>query len=103
MFAEIFNGILMRSGFESGILAEDTDVVQYLSQKELIRPTLRVGVIPGGSTDALAMSLHGTNDIMTATLHIITGDRRNVDVSSICNGDGHLLRFVHSYLEITKN
>ena len=55
---------------------------------------MRVGVIPGGSTDAVAMSLHGTNDVMTAALHIILGDHRNVDVSSICDGTtGQLQRW----------
>lgn len=80
MFSEIFNGVLMRSGFmeESG--------------SSFIKP--RVGIIPGGSTDAVATSLHGTNDVMTATLHIIIGDHRNVDVSSICDAEnGTLLRY----------
>ena len=91
MFAEIFNGILLRIGLESGLVNDASDV-EFLATHVLKQPTLRVGVIPGGSTDALAMSLHGTNDIVTATLHIIVGDHRNVDVSSICNGDGKLLR-----------
>lgn len=82
MFAEVFNGILMRSGL--AIEESGTDS---------IRPRLKVGIIPGGSTDAVATSLHGTNDVMTATLHIIIGDHRNVDVSSICDENGSLLRY----------
>ena len=49
MFAEIFNGILWRSGFESG-MPSDGSASQFLAQNKLVRPNLRVGVIPGGST-----------------------------------------------------
>ena len=41
----------------------------------------------------MATSLHGTNDVITATLHVIVGDQRNVDISSICDQDGKLMRF----------
>ena len=80
MFAEIFNGILRRSGIESGLPNDNSDS-QFLAKNKLIRPKWRVGVIPGGSTDAVATTLHGTNDIITATLHIIIGDHRNIDIS----------------------
>ena len=82
MFSEIFNGILRRSGFESGMSNENSDY-QFLSSNKLVRPQCRVGVIPGGSTDAVATTLHGTNDIITATLHIILGDHCNVDISRL--------------------
>jgi hypothetical protein len=69
-----------RSGMESGMCNDNSDS-QFLASKKLVRPKWRVGVIPGGSTDAVATTLHGTNDIITATLHIIIGDDRNVDIS----------------------
>ena len=65
---------------ESGMSNDNSDS-QFLASKKLVRPKWRVGVIPGGSTDAVATTLHGTNDIITATLHIIIGDNRNVDIS----------------------
>ena len=40
----------------------------------MCRSYLRIGVIPGGSTDALAYSLHGARDVVTAALHIVLGD-----------------------------
>ena len=80
MFSEIFNGMLTRSANEAGIDVNDKNI-------QLARPKLRVGVIPGGSTDAVALSLHGTSDIETITLHIILGDERNVDVTSIYGND----------------
>ena len=30
--------------------------------------------------------LHGTNDVTTATLHVLLGDQREVDVTSVCSG-----------------
>ena len=36
---------------------------------------LRLGHIPGGSTDAAAYSLHGTRSAATAALHAALGDR----------------------------
>ena len=32
------------------------------------------------------LGLHGTNDVTTATLHVILGDQRDVDVTSVCSG-----------------
>ena len=36
-----------------------------------------------GSSDAIALAHHGTRCPVTAALHIILGDRRNVDVMKI--------------------
>ena len=36
-----------------------------------------------GSSDAIALAHHGTRCPVTAALHIIQGDRRNVDVMKI--------------------
>lgn len=36
---------------------------------------LRLGHIPGGSTDAVAFSVHGTRSAATAALHVALGDR----------------------------
>ena len=60
---------------------------------EFPRPHLRVGFIPAGSTDSVALCLHGTSDPLTAALHIVLGDRRQVDVSAVHTEAG-LERFV---------
>ena len=60
---------------------------------EFPRPDLRVGFIPAGSTDSVAMCLHGTSDPTTAALHIVLGDRRQVDVSAV-HSEAGLERFV---------
>ncbi len=80
MFGEIFNGLLTRSAREAGDidLNKSDEASDWLSSNRINRPPIRAGVIPGGSTDAVAMSMHGTNDVETATLHIILGNVINV-------------------------
>ena len=46
---------------------------------------LRLGHIPGGSTDAAAYSMHGTRSAATAALHAALGDR-SVCPSCSCMG-----------------
>jgi len=52
----------------------------------------------GGSTNAVALSLHGTTDVVSAALHIILGDRRNIDVSSVRGQDHKLHRFSNTLI-----
>ena len=112
MFAELFNGLLFRSIKDkfNQDLVNDPNAEEWISSNDLPKPIVRIGVVPGGSTDAVAMSkqfiifyfhfsnfflnilqffnlgLHGTNDVTTATLHVILGDQRDVDVTSVCSG-----------------
>ena len=76
MFSELFNGLLLRS-------MDENSEPQENGREEIRAPKIRVGLIPGGSTNAVALSLHGTTDVMTAALHILIGDSRNIDVSSV--------------------
>lgn len=84
MFAEVFNGVVIRTARDQGLEYNDDTV-------EFVRPKIRVGFIPGGSTDAIAMCLHGTTDPVTAALHIILGDRLQADSVSI-HSQGRLQR-----------
>merc|ERR1719412_1604481 len=68
MFAEVFNGVVIRTARDAGIDYNRHSV-------GFVSPRVRVGFIPGGSTDAIAMCLHGTTDPVTSALHIILGDR----------------------------
>jgi len=88
MFAELFNGLLFRSIKDkfNQDLVNDPNAEEWINSHDLPKPIVRIGVVPGGSTDAVAMSLHGTNDVTTATLHVILGDQRDVDVTSVCSG-----------------
>ena len=45
------------------------------AQRAAAAAQLRLGHIPGGSTDAAAYSLHGTRSAACAALHAALGDR----------------------------
>lgn len=86
----MFNGLVLRTVKDKEVDANDPDIV-------LPPPKLPVGVIPGGSTDTVAYSLHGTTDVQTAAIHIIFGDSTGLDLSSI-HSDRSLLRLYASVL-----
>lgn len=90
MFAEVFNGLLLRTSKDANLNENDKETI-------FLKPDIRVGFIPGGSTDTVSMSLHGSIDPVTAALHIVLGDRLDVDVVSI-HSKQRLERFVMSML-----
>uniref|UniRef100_A0A8D2DPE2 DAGKc domain-containing protein n=1 Tax=Sciurus vulgaris TaxID=55149 RepID=A0A8D2DPE2_SCIVU len=57
-----------------------------------VRAQLPLGLIPAGSTNILAHSLHGVPHVVTATLHIIMGHIQPVDICTFST-TGKLLRF----------
>jgi len=87
MFSELFNGLLLRSMDENN----DPSASEF-GNFDVRPPKVRVGLIPGGSTNAVALSLYGTTDVMTATMHILLGDHRNIDVSSVRSEDNKFYR-----------
>ena len=89
-FAELFNGLIARTARDQRVDLNDPDV-------RLPKPSIPVGVVPSGSTDTLAYSLHGTTDVETACIHIIFGDSAGLDLSSVHN-DKALLRIYASIL-----
>ncbi|XP_078459228.1 ceramide kinase-like protein isoform X2 [Lampetra planeri] len=82
--AEVVNGLLLRAQRDVG-----TDPDGAFTPA----PThLPIGIIPAGSTDVVAFSMHGTSHAATASLHIILGHLLPVDVCSLAVR-GRLLRF----------
>nr|XP_032823385.1 ceramide kinase-like protein isoform X1 [Petromyzon marinus] len=82
--AEVVNGLLLRAQRDVG-----TDPDGAFTPA----PThLPIGIIPAGSTDVVAYSMHGTSHAATASLHIILGHLLPVDVCSLAVR-GRLLRF----------
>lgn len=79
---EVVMGLLVVACRRAGVNPHDPEV-------QLPATHLRLGIIPGGSTDALCHSTHGTSDVVTAALHIIMGDSRQVDVAAV-HRDGRL-------------
>ncbi|KAK9903549.1 hypothetical protein WJX75_008659 [Coccomyxa subellipsoidea] len=75
MFQEVLNGVMaVRSCGEA--------------DRAAAAAKLRLGHIPGGSTDAVAYSLNGTRSAATAALHVALGDRIPLDVMRVDTGDG---------------
>uniref|UniRef100_A0A4W4EIZ1 DAGKc domain-containing protein n=1 Tax=Electrophorus electricus TaxID=8005 RepID=A0A4W4EIZ1_ELEEL len=85
--AEVAHGLLLRAQMDAG---RDTDSI-FMP----VQASLPLGVIPAGSTDVVACSVHGLRHPVTAALHIILGHRQAVDVCSI-SCEGRQLRFAFS-------
>ncbi|XP_071528378.1 ceramide kinase [Panulirus ornatus] len=73
---ELVMGLLLLASKKAGLDPHNPEVA-------LPKTHLRLGIIPGGSTDAMCHGTHGTSDVVTAALHIIMGDSRTVDVAAI--------------------
>lgn len=76
MFAELINGILIRTQCQVGV---DYNV----SNAELVQPSIAIGVIPAGSTDAVAFRITGINDPIASMLHILFVNRVDIDVTAV--------------------
>lgn len=83
---DLFDGIVVVGG--DGFFHE---VVNALVQTGNNRK--RVGLIPGGSTNTIVYSLHGTLDPGTAATHIVLGERMPLDLcrassmdNKVCSG-----------------
>lgn len=76
MFSEIIHGLIWRTQMDSG--------VDPNSPEETLQPcSLRIGIIPAGSTDCICFATVGTSDPVTSALHIIVGDSQPMDVCSV--------------------
>uniref|UniRef100_A0A7N5K1J6 Ceramide kinase like n=1 Tax=Ailuropoda melanoleuca TaxID=9646 RepID=A0A7N5K1J6_AILME len=82
--SEVAHALLLRAQKSAG---KETD-----SLLAPVRAQLPLGLIPAGSTNILAHSLHGIPHVVTATLHIIMGHVQAVDVCTFST-TGKLLRF----------
>ena len=76
MFAELCHGLLLRTSREKNLDINDPKV-------NLVRPDLRIGIIPAGSTDAIVFGTTGLNDPVTSALQIIVGESLSIDVSTV--------------------
>lgn len=76
MFSEVVHGLVARTQSDNG-------VDQNCPEESLVPCTLRIGVIPAGSTDCICYATVGANDPVTSALHIIVGDSQPMDVCSV--------------------
>ncbi|XP_031721545.1 ceramide kinase [Anarrhichthys ocellatus] len=80
MLSEILQGLVTRIQTDNGVDQNQPDA-------ELVPCSLRIGIIPAGSTDCICFATVGTNDPVTSALHIIVGDSQPMDVSSVHHDD----------------
>lgn len=66
MFHEVLNGLLMRAQQEAMLNSSSQDF-------QPVPLNIPIGIIPAGSTDAIAFCTTGNNDPVTSALHIILG------------------------------
>ncbi|XP_073456489.1 ceramide kinase-like isoform X2 [Aquarana catesbeiana] len=85
MFSELLHGLVRRTQTDSGICEEKEGA-------KLTPCTLRIGIIPAGSTDCVCFATMGINDPVTSALHIIIGDTQPMDVCASYH-DGQLMRY----------
>ncbi|XP_058873442.1 ceramide kinase-like [Acipenser ruthenus] len=76
MFSELMHGLIGRTQWEAGISEHDPEATLESS-------SLRIGIIPAGSTDCVCFATVGVNDPITSALHIIIGDSQPLDVCSV--------------------
>ncbi|XP_068104558.1 ceramide kinase-like [Hyperolius riggenbachi] len=85
MFSELLHGLVNRTQSDSGICEDKEDA-------KLTPCSLRIGIIPAGSTDCVCFATMGINDPVTSALHIIIGDTQPMDVCASYH-DGQLMRY----------
>ncbi len=86
IFAELCHGLLLRTAHDKQINIDDPRV-------NIIRPNLRIGIIPAGSTDAVVFGTTGLNDPVTSTLQIIVGESLLIDITTVKNQKKNFLIF----------
>lgn len=94
-FNELYNGLVRREIVQSGGSTE-----KRLMDLDLPRPSIPIGVIPGGSTNTISYCMNGTDDVKTAVLNIILGKTDGMDLSSVHRNDSsrELLRLYASVI-----
>ncbi|XP_057693578.1 ceramide kinase-like [Corythoichthys intestinalis] len=83
MFSEMVHGLVWR-------MQKDAGVDVNAPEQTLVACSLRIGIIPAGSTDCICFATVGTNDPVTSALHIIVGDSQPMDVCSVHHDDSFL-------------
>ncbi|CAF3561656.1 unnamed protein product [Rotaria sp. Silwood1] len=92
MFSELCHGLLLKTAKQAKLDMNDPNV-------NLMRPNLRIGVIPAGSTDAIVFGTTGYNDPITSALQIIVGESVLIDIATVHNEHGfvRLMATMFSY------
>ncbi|XP_067023571.1 ceramide kinase-like isoform X2 [Acropora muricata] len=89
---EVVNGLLEKSHGNVGIDLVDGTLPDNFTALPL---SVRVGIIPAGSTEVVVFSAQGINDPVTSAIHIILGHTIPLDICSLWNDNKHI-RFTFS-------
>jgi ceramide kinase len=76
MFSELCHSLLLKTAQQAELNINDLNI-------HLVRPNLRIGVIPAGSTDAVAFGTTGHHDPITNALQIIVGESLPIDIATV--------------------
>ncbi|XP_020600434.1 ceramide kinase-like [Orbicella faveolata] len=76
MFHEVLNGLVIRAQQDAMLDSTSRDF-------QPVPLNIPIGIIPAGSTDAIAFCTTGNNDPITSALHIILGDIQPLDVCCV--------------------
>nr|CAB3220565.1 ceramide kinase-like [Phallusia mammillata] len=96
MANEIINGVLIQVQEKNNISLDKPPADLSEACPSFVRPSIRIGVIPAGSTNCLSYVSQGFDDPETAALHIALGAEHNLDLSSIHDRNGAFQRFSFS-------
>lgn len=92
-FSELFNGIIYKE-----MMKLNPDDPLRIDIGNIPKPSKPLGIIPAGSTDAIAYCLHGTTDIKSCIIHIVLGQTTGMDISSAASPDKGIIRFYASQM-----
>ena len=92
MFGEILNGVLIRTQRQNNINFGSTESL-------LMKPNIKLGIIPAGSTDAIVYATSGYKMPINSTLAIALGRQTNIDVTAVHHRDeDKLIQYTASFL-----
>lgn len=92
MFGEILNGVLIRTQRESDVDFGNIESVP-------VKPSIKLGIIPAGSTDAIVYATSGNKAPSNSTLAIALGRQMSIDVTAVHQRDeDKLIQYTASFL-----
>ncbi|KAK7502279.1 hypothetical protein BaRGS_00006643 [Batillaria attramentaria] len=79
LYCEVMNGLLLSTQKDHGVNADDP-------KAKVVPADIPIGIIPAGSGNWVTQYLHGTRDVMTAILHVVTGFTSRTNAVSVHQG-----------------
>lgn len=92
MFTEVMNSVILST-------QEANEIDVNLPDQQLIKPSIPLGIVPAGSTNALGITVNGFDCIYNSILAIVLGNKLSVDVSAVHQRDtGKLLMYSSNFM-----